>query len=166
MSETVSVVCKVPNGLDLRVFDWEEKTEAIMGGGYRVFKIAKLKGAPVHVNGPAIPYGKIPRTPIIGGYRVTHGIDKDFFDEWMRQNAEHEIVINHLIYAGDMDEVESFAKEHRKDKSGLQPLDVSIITMKGQKKLADPRIEEATNMNVSPIVEGARDAQRDLQDYE
>lgn len=123
MASTVSVACKLPNGLFLRLFEMVEYDEPVMGGGTKTAKRAVQKGGTVRLNGNAVPFGKMVSYPIIAGYAMTT-VDADFWAEWLRQNADHDAVRNRLVFANEKpDVVNGRAKEHAELQSGLQPLE-------------------------------------------
>lgn len=133
--ETVTVACKLPSGLLLRVFDFEEIMEPVLGGGTRTSKRAVLRGEPIRINGNAVPFGEIPDGEdwtiakkkgdlFTNGYGITRGVPKDFWELWLRQNAESPMVKNNLVFA--VSSVER-ARDQAKDQSssvwsGFEPL--------------------------------------------
>lgn len=137
MPGTVTVACKLPNGLRLRVSKMEERQELVMGGGTRTVQMAVRIGEPVIVAGNAHPVHKAPTSQIFGGYALTHGVDADFMALWMKQNAGHPAVVNHLIFVHDKASmVEGKAKEYTKQRSGLEPIDPDNLP-KGIQKATD-----------------------------
>src|SRR5579859_2600940 len=85
-SETVVVACKIPTGLVLQlqreVTRVEDSRDGPIGRKYW-----QKYGPSYTVNGPAYPVGTVPkgfpRQPQIeGGYALTRGIPKKFWDEW------------------------------------------------------------------------------------
>lgn len=124
MPGTVCVACKKPGGILMRVFEFRDKDEPLMGGGYKTVKEAVQKGGAVFVHGPTVPFGKFPEVPVVGGYALTPNIDAEFAVEYMRQNAESDLVRNRIIYAVDKPETATrLAKEQESIRSGLEPLD-------------------------------------------
>jgi hypothetical protein len=124
MPGTVSVACKVPSGLHLRLFSMEDFSEPVMGGGTRTVKRAVETGQRVTVKGFAHPIDKAPTAQIAGGYALTPNVDADFFAAWLAQNADSAIVKNKLIFAADKPTyAESKAREQEEIKSGLEPID-------------------------------------------
>jgi hypothetical protein len=120
----VTVACKLPHGLILRVFGFDTRSEPVMGGGSKEVKVARQIGESVTLNGNAVPFGKAPEHPIIGGYALTHGVDKELFDKWLEQNRDSDLVRNRLIFAYEsQDKAVDRAKEHAKARSGLEPID-------------------------------------------
>lgn len=94
MSETVTVGCKLANGLVLE------------HGGYKV----TLNGA----NSSAI----------VGGYGLTEGVDKDAFFNWLEVHKEQPYVKRELVFAQENTRnAKAKAKENKDVKSGLEGLD-------------------------------------------
>ena len=121
-SGNVTVGCKLPNGLILRLFDMAETEELVLGGGVRTINRAVLKDVgPVTIKGCAAPFG----TPVltVGGYAFTHNVDAQFYAEWVRQNWDSDIVKNHLIFAqAEQENARSQGQDQGEILSGLQPL--------------------------------------------
>lgn len=130
----VTVACKLPHGLVLRLFRMEEEAELVMGGGTRMRKVARPTGEQVVLHGNAVPFGTIPMHRIIGGYALTEGVDKDFFDAWLEQNKSAAYVRNGLVFAYEKAEAtEGRARENASRLSGLEPLN----------KDGDPRVPKS-----------------------
>lgn len=125
--DKVTVGCKLPDGLRLRLFKMEETQEPVMGGGWRTVQRAVPFGPQVVLKGNAQPLGIILRHMIIGGYGITENVDKDFIDEWFKQNADSDIVKNHLIVVQPrLDLARDQAKEQSKLESGFEPINPGI----------------------------------------
>lgn len=121
MPGKVTVACKLPHGLQLRIFTMEESNEPVMGGGFRKVKVARQKGGVVVLKGVASPAG-VPK-PLTRGYALTENVDAEFWDAWWTQNQEHDAVKNGMIFAHErFDEVAAQAKEHEATPSGAEPL--------------------------------------------
>ena len=132
MTETVTVALKHPSGLMLRVFDIEEGTEPVMGGGSRPVKIATQRGEMIKINGTPVNGD----THLNGGFALTHNVPKDFWDLWLKQNEGAEIIKQGLIFsyaapakAGDA------ATERAELKSGLERLDPENLPKVGRHKI-------------------------------
>lgn len=122
MAGTVTVACKIPNGLRLRVFKETKVNEPVMGGGTKEVSRFDQIGDEVVVRGPAVPFGA---TLVNGlyGYALTT-IDADFWAKWKEQNKDHDAVRNGLIFASAKpDEVKGVARECENVRSGLEPLE-------------------------------------------
>ena len=141
---TVTIACKIPNGLVLQCHTMEKTSEPVMGGGFRDVMAARPHGQPFTVFGPAKPYGEEAKAPITGGYALTFGIPKDFWDRWVTENAQHPAVVNHMIFAHDKPaDAQAEAREKRDLRSGMEPL----------KQAGDPRIPKSTrglNIEAAP----------------
>lgn len=151
-SGTVTVACKLPHGLILQLHEMVETQEPVMGGGFRSFKIARAVGEQVRIRGNAIPFGKIPNYEIKSGFALTPNVNAQFFRRWMKDNQDHDVVKNNLIFAFEKtDSVVSKAKELKDELSGLEPLDMSKVTRNGKEMTADLRIPRPNSRNLSPI---------------
>ena len=122
--ETVTVACKMPHGLELRLFNMVDKREIGQGGNTFMIKEAQEVGERVRLNGFAHPQNKAPKSPIVGGYGLTFGVSKDFFDHWLEQNRDSDIVKNGLVFAHSKPgHTEGKAEEQKGIRSGLERLD-------------------------------------------
>lgn len=121
--DKVTVYCKMPNGLRLRVFRMVEQREPVLGGGTREFHMAEPEGPEVVVWGNRFRLGDPMTHRIIGDYGLTEGVDKDFWDAWLEANKEQPYVVNGLIFAaGKREYGEAEAEDRRDTWSGLGPL--------------------------------------------
>lgn len=138
----VTVACKIPNGLVLRLHDWHEEEEPVFGGGTKVKKMARPNGLQIVLNGSAVPFGVIPSYPIIGGYALTHNVDAELWDEWCRQNAKADVLTKKQIFAYEKpDDAAAAAKDHESVRSGLEPINPGTIKKPdGREMAADPRM--------------------------
>lgn len=94
MAGTVTVGCKIPNGLILEV------------GNTRV----TLNGAN--------------SSNIIGGHGITEGVDQDFFEAWMQAHDWLPAVKNGFVFAHTKPaNAQAEAKEKADETTGLEPLD-------------------------------------------
>ena len=101
MPGTVTVACKIPNGLELRLPSRE----------------------PVVLKGPAVPYGT-PPVDAGTGYALTFGVDEEFFGEWMKRNAEMDLVKKRFVFAHAKPEsAQSLAREMKDLTTGLEGRD-------------------------------------------
>lgn len=121
---SISVACKVPQGLILRNFKMNPRMEAAAGGGFKEVKQAELDGEPININGPAVRFGAPQRHRVINGYAITEGVDEAAFNRWIKDNADHPAVRSGLIVAaGKQPDLEAKTREGRDVLTGLQPLD-------------------------------------------
>jgi hypothetical protein len=127
-AEFVTVACKVPNGLRLRLHTMEETTEQVMGGGSRKVKVARHTGDVVVINGNSHPQNAAPRAQIVdgldNGYALTPNVPKAFWGQWLEQNKNIDMVRNGLVFAHDEHRsVEAEAREKKDVRSGMERLD-------------------------------------------
>lgn len=137
----VTVACKLPHGLRIRAFEFVTENEPVMGGGIKEVRVARPRGEPILINGTAFPFGQVPNYRIVAGYALTEGVDKDTWDAWLEDNKNSAMVRNGMIFAYEKTaEAVDAAKDHRKLKSGLEPLH---LDSDGQ--LDDPRRPRPAN---------------------
>lgn len=119
----VTIGCKMPNGLKLRVFEMKPFSEPVMGGGVRESKVAHLKGA-IHVNGNAKRIEDQFGCEVVGGYAMTPNVDKDAWDRWLADNEDSPMVTNGLIFAHeDHGDAVAEAKVGKKVRSNMEPME-------------------------------------------
>lgn len=120
---TVTVACKLPNGLRLRTFSAQEVQENYPGGTRTVRQFME---DPIQqdITGFSYEQNKAPHCQFASGFALTMGVDKDLWEKWLVQNKDTMIVKNGLIFAhSDMASIESEGKEKVECKSGLERLD-------------------------------------------
>lgn len=129
---TCTVACKLPNGLQLVLHRFHEVQEPIMGGGTRAVQKSRAEGPRVLIHGAAYRVDKAPAHTIVGGYGLTPNVDAAFFAEWMKQNADTDMVRNHLIFAlAKPESAAAKAKEQALLRSGLEPIDPKMPPVRG-----------------------------------
>ena len=123
--DTVTVACKMPHGLVLRVFDMRDKDVVAAGGTGRFsVKEAVERKQRVTLNGFAHPQDKAPLAPQVGGFGLTFGVPLEFFELWLTQNKDSDVVQNGLVFAHTKrDGAEGEAREKTDLQSGLERLD-------------------------------------------
>lgn len=120
-ANTVTVACKVPNGLMLQNFKFVEMPEPIQGGGSKMVKRSVPDGDAIPVHGPGRYHGQAPKTPIVMGFALTKGVPIEHWDRWLEANKDSAIVKNSLIFANpDVDDVRAEAQDHKAAFSGLE----------------------------------------------
>jgi len=120
---TVTVASKLPMSMILALHTRVTKHEAIVGGGSREFDIYEKRfGAPEFtIFGNSHPQNQGPKAQIVGGYALTPGIPKDFWDEWCLQNNGHVALTNKMLFAHtEMASVTSQATDMQNERSGLE----------------------------------------------
>lgn len=126
--DTVYVACKLPNGIVLQCDEMVEHREPVMGGGFKEVKVARRTGETYRIAGNALDVEKIKAGEInhlvIGGFAITPGIPKEFWDRWYEQHKHMDIVKGGHIYAHTQDaSVRDYARDGQKLRSGLEPID-------------------------------------------
>lgn len=127
--ETVTVACKMPNGVVLQLFDMVPYSP---GHGFpETTRAMPRPSAKVVLNGNAIDYDKLRRDQgmdrmIIGGYALTPGVPREFWEEWLRVNKDSALVLNKVVFAADSEtRARDQAKDQRHIQSGLEPIDTN-----------------------------------------
>lgn len=94
MAATVVVGCKLPHGLIIQ----HAGRKVVLAG-------SNAEGA-------------------IGGYGLTRGVDKEFFEGWLKDHASFEPVAKDLVFAvGQESAARGTASERKGEKNGFEPLD-------------------------------------------
>ncbi len=145
-TDTVTVICKVPQGLLLQLHEPREITEVTMGGSRTVKQFFPV-GETFKINGPAHAQNEGPRCRTVGGYAITEGVPKGVWDHWMAQTGKyHPAVINGLLRAfSDSPRATDAAKDGRKIKTGLErvnPHDLPVLDPRFKLKTAEEAVAE------------------------
>ncbi|NUF09793.1 hypothetical protein [Snodgrassella sp. ESL0324] len=92
-NDTVTIGCKIANGLLLQVDD----------------KTVKING--------------FNTSNVIGGHGITENVPADFWQAWLARNKDRDITKNGLIFAhSNTKDTTAEAKEKRKTKSSTEPI--------------------------------------------
>ena len=121
---TVTVACKLPNGVFLQLFDMVDGREMTPQGS-RTTKVARKRGEAIKLNGTALKFGQIPDFTMAHGYALTQ-VPADYWEEWCSQNSDSDLLANRIIFAHEcVNGVSGMAKEAKttKIKSGMEPID-------------------------------------------
>lgn len=128
-TDTVTVGCKLPNGLILRNFHTEKYNEAVPGG-FREAQRAVPEEDTYRINGNAIPAhliqsGNLPYG-MAHGAALTPGVPREFWERWLVSNAASDLVRKGFVFAHRSEtEVRNIAKSNAGTKTGLEALDPS-----------------------------------------
>jgi hypothetical protein len=144
---TVTVACKLPNGVWLQLHEMVEHTEPSPNGPRQV-KMARKVGKPVLIKGYkgfAFDHIEPRNTTIIGGFALTKGVPRDFFEKWCEQNQDSFLLKNQLMFAHvEKASVDDFAKGNESVKNGFEPIDPdNPNTRMGSKKDGHIKLEKA-----------------------
>lgn len=146
---TVTVACKILNGLRCRIHEKRKVTEVGLGVTRAVEQWVETDKEFV-LNGPAHAQNEGPRCMIAAGFAITHGVPKDLWDEWRRQNSDLPAVKNGLIIAYEApDKAIDAAKERKGLKTGLErinPHDLPKFDERFKLKTADENVSQIGNV--------------------
>lgn len=124
--KTVTVICKIPQGMVLQLHKKLEVNEVTMGGSRTVTQFFPEEGKSIKINGPAHAQNEGPRVTMApGGFAITQNVPEDFWERWMKETGQHlPAVKNGLIQAlPNVAQAKDAATESRKTKTGLERLD-------------------------------------------
>lgn len=147
--KTVTVASKLPMSIEIQLC--RPKESRVTGQFGSTTETVNVKQGAIYViRGVGHPVGQtpkgFPKAPEMvesSGFALTHGVDADWFAEWLEQNKETEMVQSGLIQAhGDVEYLEDkTTAEYAKLDSGLGPLNPE----------GDPRQPKSVNSAVSEI---------------
>ncbi len=128
-TDTVTVACKVPNGLIFPLCDMREDYEPVMGGGQKKIMKAWPTGVRVVLRGPAFDLqamrrGQTMENPLAGGFALTPGIPREQWEKIKRDYADHPALVNGLVFAtkSDTDAIAEARTRHDVE-TGLEGID-------------------------------------------
>lgn len=140
--ETVTVACNMPNGIHIRGFRKQKRVVVVLGGGQRDEFYFEPDGREVTILGNARPIGGDFKTRVVANFALTQGVPKDLWDQWAEANKDLPALRNGLILAyADTAMAAAAAKDNRKVRSGLEPLDPK----------GDPRRPRPLNARVGQV---------------
>ena len=123
MAGSISIACKLPNGIVLRTGTFTEVPVSVLGGGVRMERVWQADGQSITLKGNSRPFGGEYQAPIDGGYALTHGVDLDLWTRWFEDNKDSPLVKNQMVFAhAKKDFVEGMAKDRSEIRSGMEPL--------------------------------------------
>jgi hypothetical protein len=124
--EKIVVASKLPMALKLQLCSFRTERRKDRSTTWDE-QVAYKHGPVVVINGTAFPNGDVPegfeRPEMFSGAALTFGVDREFFEKWLEENADMPAVANNMIFAaGDRDHVKGMAKEFKAVDSGLGAL--------------------------------------------
>lgn len=125
MAGTVTIACRLPNGLYL---DVGRRPDGGPAQRVRVNGFAREVGIDLPRTYARTPDG-LPVAPpepgtVVAGYALTPGVDEDIWLAWLVEHEAMEIVKRGLIFAMPKhNDAAAKAKELAENKSGLEPID-------------------------------------------
>jgi hypothetical protein len=151
-TRTVTVACKLPNGIQLRAYAWRD--QVIPGSNGQTERVAYPYGESFTIKGNAVSFG-MPTGHLQGGFSLTPGVPYELWMEWYRWNQDSDIVKNGLIFAHEdgAEITRTLRDKNNRDlvraKTGLEPIDP-----KEPKKFGPP----SWNAQVSAVQPGKGEA--------
>jgi hypothetical protein len=124
-SDTVTVACKLPHGVVLRLFDVVPRQETRNDGTTTMTTVAvEREETRVVIKGTMSLLGKEPRMPTVFDFAITPGVPRRIWEEWLSQMAGSDMVKNRLIFASETSaRASDEAKEYVTHRTGLEPVD-------------------------------------------
>ena len=126
-STTVTVACKLPNGLILQLEDPHTVNEPLPNGGYREVKQWRRRPEQYTLNGCAINFESLKRQlampAIENGFALTSGIPKDFWDRWWEAHKGDDICKRGLVFATGSEYETRKETANRRNVRGIEPID-------------------------------------------
>ena len=120
---TICVASKLPFPLRLELQRSTARMERDSGGEHRVESFVKT-GKFFIIDGCARPVNADSEKHLVGGFALTHGVDAEFWAEWVKQNQGCAPLDNGLIFAASKSGyVADKAKEMKGLRSGFEPVD-------------------------------------------
>jgi hypothetical protein len=122
---TVSVASKLPMQYILRLNKKIERTIQAHGGTHReVISLPSPEEGEYVIDGNSFPQNSGPYQQLAGGFAITHGIPKDFWEKWLSQYSHMDVVKKGFIFAHtEASSTIAHAKEMANEPSGFERLD-------------------------------------------
>lgn len=122
--ETVTVACRIPNGIVMQITGLEERLVDRPDGSQVKVKVAIPASERFTLNGCAKYRGGSKEVPheIFQGAGLTFGVPADLFDAWIKANKDADFVKKGLVFAHRRD-TRGQAVEHSLEASGMEPID-------------------------------------------
>jgi hypothetical protein len=147
-NETVTICSKLPMQYILQLHAPVERVIQAHGGTVRETIHLPRNSTPSKptrfiIEGCSFAQNKGPHQQIQNGYAITHGIPKDFWDEWLSQYKEMDIVKNGFIFAHkESNSVTQHTKDMANEASGFERIDSSKKYNSGSKVMVNERSKE------------------------
>ena len=118
--ETVTVGCKLPNGMHLDLYiPTGEKQRLGTGDDFPIYRVERVTVRGAYAGKPQ----GTPSLPV-GAAGLTSGVPKDFWDKWVAANAKMPVVVNGLVFAhAEKASARAIVSERRSERTGLEGLD-------------------------------------------
>ena len=160
-SGTVTVACKIGvPWIDFQACEEVKVMENTQTGAREITQYAKT-GRVIRIRGTSYPRGQIPegfpeRPEIVDGYALTRNINKETWDLIAEQQRKAPYFMSRMIYAFvQPEDGKAIASEHRKDRSGLEPVQRGRDA-NGNEAILDDRLPRSMNSGVTSVQPGTR----------
>ena len=130
-TDTVTIGCKIPNGIVLRAFEFYETDEGTPTGSRRARVTRAIPGAEFTLAGNNGFHFLAPNlVDMIGrvfpgnGYSISPGVPRDLWENWLSFNKDSPLVQNGMVFCCD-DEHDAKIEARSREQlvSGLAPID-------------------------------------------
>lgn len=129
--DTVCVACKIPQGVIMDHYEMVDDFESMYGGGSRPIKRSVPTGRRFILAGlgkeiAAMRQGVMPMTPNAGGYAITAGIPREFWEWWSHAYRDQPMLNPErpLVFAEPtLSRALARARELSATESGFEPID-------------------------------------------
>ncbi len=133
MADTVTVLCRMPHGLRLRIShegDAERRAQLSADKRPDLSPVGYVKEIEIKGANRAPDYH--PKDNVLLGRVGRTTVDKAFWDAWLKQNADSDLVKNKCVFAEQTDaRANARADELKAEKTGFEPLDPVELKRKG-----------------------------------
>ena len=137
MPGTICVACKLPHGLKLQLQAPTDIKENTIFGPRESKQWFRIPGKVVTIQGFAHQANKAPNAPLKHGFALTHGVDADFFEEWMKQNRDSDVVQNGFIFASAKEpDAVAHARDYKDERCGFEPINPDNLPNEFKRKIA------------------------------
>lgn len=133
MADTVIVLCRYTHGITLRLSAaGEAERRAQLSKEDRPDRSPTRVVQQVTLNGANKAPDYHPKDNVMLGRVGRTVVDKSFWDAWLKQNADSDLVKNQVVFAELTDtRANAKAAEFKAEKTGFEPLDPEEIKRKG-----------------------------------
>jgi len=130
---TVTVLCRLPHGVRLRLAPQGETERRVqMSANGTPDRSPTRIEREVIVNGANKAPNYHPKDNVMLGRVGRTTVDKSFWDAWLAQHKDSDLVKNHCVFAEVSERnVESRVREFETEKTGFEPVDPAELKRKG-----------------------------------
>lgn len=151
---TMTVICKIPQGILLQLHVQEKKTE-VTQSGTREIVASRPIGDPFMINGPAHAQGEGVRHRTAHGFALTEDVPKELWEQWYEQTGRHLAAChNGLLMAFDNAGFAiDAAREAKRERTGLERLNPAALPNLGDQRFKIKTADEQVAAIEYPVEE-------------